>query len=69
MNQFRDITIVALLALGMGLMLGDPLDWKWVGACGPQVVEAVNFLVQAKPFSPVICFALSLALFMTRIKY
>ena len=33
------------------------------------VVNALHFLALTKPWSPVILFALALALFMTRIKY
>jgi hypothetical protein len=70
MNMFRDLLILVLIGLGVGLMLGgDPNDWKWVDACGPYVVTAMTFLYTAKPFSYVICFALSLALFLTRLKY
>ncbi len=69
MNMFRDILIAILLALGFGLGLGDPDDWKWVDACGPYVVQGISWLVLAKPWSICICFALALALFMTRIKY
>ena len=61
--------IFALIGLGVGLTVSNPIDWKWVAACGPQVVEGVNFLVVARPFSTIICFALALALFMTRLKY
>ena len=69
MNMFRDILIMALLFLGGSLMLSDPTDWKIVSAGGPYIVEGIVFLVSAKPFSFVICFALALALFMTRLKY
>ena len=69
MNMFRDLLILFLIGLGAALMMGDPSDWKVVAVGGPYVVEAVIFLVAAKPFSYVICFALSLALFMTRLKF
>ncbi len=69
MNMFRDLLILFLIGLGVTLMMTDPTDWKVVDAGGPYVVNAVIFLVAAKPFSYVICFALSLALFMTRLKY
>ena len=69
MNMFRDIAIGILVALGIGLTVSDPDDWKWVAAGGPYVVQAVSFLVTTKPFSVVICMALALALFMTRLKF
>lgn len=70
MNMFRDLLILVLLGVGGGLMFGgDPADWKWVDVCGPYVVNTMTFLYTAKPFSFVICFALALALFMTRLKY
>jgi hypothetical protein len=69
MNMFRDILIVALISLGLGLGLGDPLSWKWTAALGPQVVSAIMFLDQLKPFSVIVCFVLALALFMTRLRY
>jgi len=69
MNMFRDLLILFLIGLGVALMTGDPTDWKVVSAGGPYVVDSIIFLVQAKPFSFVICYALALALFMTRIRY
>jgi hypothetical protein len=69
MNQFRDITMAILLALGFGVLLTDPDDWTWASVGGPYVVNALHFLGQFKPWSPVILFALALALFMTRIRY
>ena len=69
MNQFRDLMIGALLVLGMGVELTDPKDWTWADVGGPYVVNALNFLSDFKPWTPIILFALALALFMTRIKY
>jgi len=69
MNQFRDILIAVLLALGMGVELTDPKDWRWADIGGPYVVNALNFLGDFKPWTPIVLFALALALFMTRIKY
>ena len=69
MNMFRDLAMVALIALAIALAVCNPLDWKWIAAGGPYVVQAVDFLIIAKPFSNIICLALALALFMTRLKY
>lgn len=69
MNMFRDLMILLLLGLGAGLTFTDPLDWKWVASGGPYFVQGITYLVQGRPFTPVICFALALALFMTRLKY
>jgi drug/metabolite transporter superfamily protein YnfA len=69
MNQFRDILMAVLIVLGMGVLLTDPHDWTWAAHGGPYVVNSLNFLADYKPWTPVILFALSLALFMTRIKY
>jgi len=69
MNMFRDILICILIALAISLAVSDPLDWKWVAAAGPYVVQAMDFLVTTRPFSIIIAIALALALFMTRLKY
>ena len=69
MNMFRDILIFALMAFGLGLAVSDPTDWKWIDLLGSGPVQALLFIGQAKPFSVIICFALALALFMTRLKY
>ena len=69
MNQFRDITMAILIFLGLGIELTDPHDWQWAAACGPYVVNALDFLGDYKPWTPVVLFALALALFMTRIRY
>ena len=61
--------MAVLLALGFGVLLTDPDDWTWAAAGGPYVVNALHFLSLAKPWSPIILFALALALFMTRLKY
>jgi hypothetical protein len=69
MNQFRDLTMVGMIALAIGLLVGDPENWGWVKLGGPYAVEALHFLIVWKPFDVVILFALALALFMTRLKY
>lgn len=69
MNQFRDITMLVLIALALGIGLSDPDDWTWAAAGGPYVVNALHFLALGKPWSPIILLALALALFMTRIRY
>ncbi len=69
MNQFRDIMIAVLLAMGIGVEVTDPKDWTWAAVGGPYVVNALDFLGDFKPWTPIILFALALALFMTRIKY
>ena len=69
MNQFRDIMIVALMALGMGIEVTDPKDWTWAAVGGHYVVDSLQFLGDYQPWTPIILFALALALFMTRIKY
>ncbi len=69
MNQFRDLTIVALIALAIGIGMTDPEDWTWAAAGGAYVVNALHFLAITKPWSVVVLLALSLALFMTRIKF
>ncbi len=69
MNQFRDLTMLVLIVLAMGIELSDPHDWTWAARGGPYVVNALNFLGDYKPWSPIILLALALALFMTRIKY
>jgi len=69
MNMFRDILMIALIALALGLGFSDPNDWKWADVAGPYVVQSLSFLATAKPFSIIILFALALALFMTRLKF
>jgi hypothetical protein len=69
MNMFRDLAMAAMIALAISLAVSDPLDWKWVAAAGPQVVEGINFLVTTRPFSIIVLVAVALALFMTRLKY
>jgi hypothetical protein len=69
MNQFRDIMIAVLLALGIGVEVTDPKDWTWATVGGPYVVNSLDFLGDFKPWTPIVLFALALALFMTRIKY
>jgi hypothetical protein len=69
MNQFRDLTILALVGLALGITLSDPDDWVWAAAGGAYVVKALHVLAIAKPWSIIVLMALALALFMTRIKY
>ena len=69
MNQFRDITMSAMIVLAISLLIGQPENWGWMAICGGYVVSAVNFLAESRPWSIIILMALALALFMTRIKY
>jgi hypothetical protein len=69
MNMFRDIAILVLLALGIGLMVGDPENWTWVELGGSYALDALSFLIKGRPFSELICMVLALAMFMTRLKY
>ncbi len=69
MNQTRDIVMVILIALGIGLIYGGPENWSWVHVGGPYAEQALSFLITYKPFSPLLCFVLALTLFMTRLKY
>ena len=69
MNQFRDLTMVALIILAAGIGLGHPENWTWAAAGGPYVVNAITVLADARPWSILILAALALALFMTRLKY
>jgi len=69
MNQFRDLTILALIGLALGLGFGHPEHWDWAAAGGAYVVNAVTYLSVSRPWSIIILCALALALFMTRLKY
>jgi len=69
MNQFRDLTMFALIALAIGLGFGHPENWNWAAAGGPYAVNAVTYLSMGRPWSIIILCALALALFMTRLKY
>lgn len=69
MNQFRDLTILALFGLALGIALGHPEGWTWAAGGGAYVVEAIDFLAKGRPWSVIILCALALALFMTRLKY
>jgi hypothetical protein len=69
MNQFRDLLMVALIILAVGLGLGQPENWTWASVGGPYVVNAVTFLADGRPWTILILLALALALFMTRLKY
>jgi hypothetical protein len=69
MNQFRDITMLALIAAAIALIAGGPENWTWPRLGGDNLVMAVQFLIDGRPWSVIIMFALALALFMTRLKY
>ena len=69
MNQFRDITMMALIILAIGLLVGQPENWTWAAAGGAYVVDAINFLAEGRPWSVIILMALALTLFMTRLKF
>jgi hypothetical protein len=66
MNMFRNLLTVVLVALGIGLWVSNPDDWKWAATGGPYVVNALHFLGQAKPFSIIILLVIATSLFMTR---
>jgi len=64
--------MLALIGLGVGLMLTDPTTWPlaWLGhTLGPPVYNALHFLQDIRPFGSIFCYALALALFMTRLKF
>jgi hypothetical protein len=73
MNMFRDLGILAFMVLGVALLLSDPTTWGWVSVLGPyiapQVATALQFMQDIRPFASIFCYALALALFMTRIKF
>ena len=69
MNQIRDLLILLLIALGIGLMFGHPENWTWIASGGAYAVDALNFLCDFRPWSVILLLALALALFMTRLKY
>jgi uncharacterized membrane protein YkgB len=69
MNQFRDITMFALIAIGISFLITEPENWNWISMCGGYVVSGVQFMATIRPFGTIICMVLALALFMTRIKY
>jgi hypothetical protein len=69
MNQFRDITMCALIIFAISLLIGQPETWGWTALCGGWVVQAVAFMAEIRPWSIIILMALALALFMTRLKY
>jgi hypothetical protein len=73
MNMFRDLGIAALTGLGVALLLTDPTTWTWISLLGPyiapQVAQALQFMQDIRPFASIFCYALALALFMTRIKF
>ena len=69
MNQFRDITMMALIILSLGLLIGQPEDWTWAAVGGSYVVNTLNFLAEGRPWSIIVLMALALTLFMTRLKF
>jgi len=69
MNQFRDLTMMALIILAIGLLVGNPDNWGWVKLGGPMAEQALYWLIQGKPWDIIVLFALALAIFMTRLKY
>jgi len=69
MNMFRNLIAVAFLALGLGLMFGNPQEWRWPDLGGQYVVDAINFCIDSRPFSYIVCFVITTALFMTRKAY
>jgi hypothetical protein len=69
MNQFRDLMIIAFVALALSIGISDPDDWTWAVRGGAYLVNALHFLSITRPWSVIVLMALALALFMTRIKY
>jgi hypothetical protein len=69
MNQFRDLTMMAMIILAIGLLVGQPENWTWASIGGSYAVNAVNFLAEGRPWTVIVLFALALALFMTRLKF
>ena len=69
MNMFRDILMVALIAFGLGLWFGSPESWTWPTSCGTYVVQFITYATEGRPWSIILCGALALALFMTRLKF
>jgi hypothetical protein len=69
MNQFRDLTMCAMIALAIGLGVTDPDNWGWTTLGGSYVVEAVHWLAITRPWSIIVLMALALTLFMTRLRF
>ncbi len=69
MNQFRDLTMMGMIILAIALLVGQPENWSWIKLGGPYAVEALYYLVEGRPWTVIILFALALTLFMTRLKY
>ena len=69
MNMFRDLLMAGLIILGVSVAGGDPTSWTWPQIGGPYLQQSINFLADYRPYSYMLCFALALALFMTRLKY
>ena len=69
MNQFRDLTMLALIITAIALEVGDPDNWGWVKLGGPIAEQALYWLILGRPWDICILLALALALFMTRLKY
>ncbi len=69
MNQFRDLAMFFFIFVGLSLLLSQPQEWNWITLCGGYVVRTVQWMADLRPWSIMICMALALALFMTRLKY
>jgi hypothetical protein len=69
MNQFRDLLMMAMIILAIGLLVGQPENWTWASVGGAYVVNALNFLAEGRPWSVIVLLALALALFMTRLRF
>ena len=69
MNQFRDLLMMAMIILAIGLLVGQPENWTWASAGGAYVVNALNFLAEGRPWTVIVLLALALALFMTRLRF
>jgi hypothetical protein len=69
MNMFRNILTVICFSLAVGLFMSDPTTWRWADPGGAYVIDTLNFLGQFKPFTYLLLFVISIALFMTRKQY
>jgi len=69
MNMFRDLAMLFCIFVGVSLWVTNPLDWSIMARAPVQIPEAIEFMQKAQPFSSLVCYALALALFMTRLKY
>jgi len=69
MNMFRDIFMFAFMGLGAALWFGQPDTWQWPATLGPYAVEFITYASDGRPWSVILCAAMALALFMTRLRY